>query len=47
MLSHKFLRWQFFDNPANQTGGYTLWLVEQKGEIIAQLGFVPFQGLTR
>jgi GNAT superfamily N-acetyltransferase len=47
MLSHTFLRWQFLDNPANQTGGYTLWIVEQKGEIIAQLGFVPFQGITR
>jgi GNAT superfamily N-acetyltransferase len=46
MLSPTFLRWQFFDNPANQTGGYTLWVVEQKEEIVAQLGFVPFLGIT-
>ena len=46
MLSPTFLRWQFLDNPANRTGGYTLWVVEQKEEIVAQLGFVPFLGLT-
>jgi GNAT superfamily N-acetyltransferase len=46
MLSPAFLRWQFFDNPANQTGAYTLWLVVQRDAIIAQLGFVPFIGLT-
>jgi hypothetical protein len=47
MLSPTFLRWQFFDNPANKTGGYTLWVIEHKDEIVAQLGFVPFLGLTR
>jgi len=46
LLSDTFLRWQFLDNPANQTGSYTLWLIEQKGEIIAQLGFVPFNGIA-
>ena len=47
LLSSGFLRWQFLENPANRTGGYTLWIVEQKGEIVAQLGFVPFQGILR
>jgi len=46
MLSPAFLRWQFLDNPANQTGGYTLWLVVHRDAIVAQLGFVPFLGLT-
>jgi GNAT superfamily N-acetyltransferase len=46
LLSHAFLRWQFLDNPANRTGGYTLWLVAQREEIVAQLGFVPFLGVT-
>ena len=46
MLSPAFLRWQFLDNPANHTGGYTLWLVVHRDAIIAQLGFVPFLGLT-
>jgi len=46
MLSPAFLRWQFLDNPANHTGGYTLWLVVHREEIVAQLGFVPFLGLT-
>ena len=46
MLSPAFLRWQFLDNPANHTGAYTLWLVVHREEIVAQLGFVPFLGLT-
>ena len=45
-LSPQFLRWQFLDNPANDTGGYTLWLVLHQGAVVAQLGFVPFIGLT-
>jgi GNAT superfamily N-acetyltransferase len=47
LLSPTFLRWQFLDNPANRTDSYTLWLVEQKEEVVAQLGFVPFLGVTR
>jgi hypothetical protein len=27
LLSPPYLRWQFLENPANDTGGYTLWLV--------------------
>ena len=46
MLSPAFLRWQFLDNPANQTGAYTLWLVMHRHEIVGQLGFVPFTALT-
>jgi GNAT superfamily N-acetyltransferase len=46
MLSPTFLRWQFLDNPANKTGGYTLWVLEHRNEIVSQLGFVPFRGLT-
>lgn len=46
MLSPAFLRWQFLDNPANDTGDYTLWLVAHRDEIVAQLGFVPFLGVT-
>ena len=46
MLSPAYLRWQFLENPANHTGGYTLWLVVHQEEIVAQLGFVPFLGLT-
>jgi GNAT superfamily N-acetyltransferase len=46
MLSRAFLRWQFLDNPANLTGAYTLWLVVHRDAIVAQLGFVPFLGLT-
>ena len=44
MLSPVFLRWQFLDNPANLTGGYTLWLITRREQIVAQLGFVPFLG---
>jgi GNAT superfamily N-acetyltransferase len=46
LLSPAFLRWQFLDNPANATGGYTLWLVTHRDEIVAQLGCVPFAGQT-
>ena len=46
MLSPAFLRWQFLDNPANDTDDYTLWLVAHRDEIVAQLGFVPFLGVT-
>lgn len=45
-LSPQFLRWQFLDNPANDTGAYTLWLVLHQGAVVAQLGYVPFVGLT-
>jgi GNAT superfamily N-acetyltransferase len=45
-LSPEFLRWQFLDNPANDTDGYTLWLVLHQGTVVAQLGYVPFVGLT-
>ena len=45
-LSPEFLRWQFLDNPANDTGGYTLWLALHQGAVVAQLGYVPFMGLT-
>jgi GNAT superfamily N-acetyltransferase len=45
-LSPEFLRWQFLDNPANDTGGYTLWLALHQGAVVAQLGHVPFMGLT-
>jgi hypothetical protein len=44
LLSPTYLRWQFLDNPANRTGGYTLGLVLHKGAVVAQLGFVPFAG---
>jgi GNAT superfamily N-acetyltransferase len=44
LLSPDFLRWQFLDNPANATGGYTLWLVLHGGAVVGQLGFVPFLG---
>ena len=46
MLSPTFLRWQFLDNPANHTGGYTIWLAVHRDVIVAQLGFVPFLGST-
>jgi GNAT superfamily N-acetyltransferase len=46
MLSPTFLRWQFLDNPANETGAYTLWLVLHRDAVVAQLGFVPFIGVT-
>jgi GNAT superfamily N-acetyltransferase len=46
LLSPAFLRWQFLDNPANTTGGYTLWLVVHRDAVVAQLGFVPFRGST-
>ena len=36
----------FLDNPANDTDDYTLWLVAHRDEIVAQLGFVPFLGVT-
>lgn len=42
LLSENFRRWQFCDNPANETGAYTLWLVLHRDAVIAQLGFVPF-----
>jgi GNAT superfamily N-acetyltransferase len=45
-LSPDFLRWQFFDNPANTTGGYTLWVVFHEAAVVGQLGFVPFLGRT-
>ena len=45
MLSPAFLRWQFLDNPANHTGGYTIWLAVHRDAIVAQLGFVPFLGV--
>jgi GNAT superfamily N-acetyltransferase len=44
LLSLEYLRWQFLENPANATGGYTLWLVLDEGVVIAQLGYVPFIG---
>lgn len=44
LLSPAYLRWQFRDNPANATGGYTLWLVTHRDAVIAQLGYVPFAG---
>ena len=44
LLSPDYLRWQFLDNPANDTGGYTLWLVIHRDAVVAQLGYVPFQG---
>ena len=44
LLSPTYLRWQFFDNPANETGGYTLWLITHQGAVVAQLGYVPFVG---
>jgi GNAT superfamily N-acetyltransferase len=44
LLSPTYLRWQFFDNPANGTGGYTLWLITHRGAVVAQLGYVPFVG---
>ena len=46
MLSPAFLRWQFLDNPANLTGGYTLWLITRREQIVAQVGFVPFLGVS-
>ena len=45
MLSHTFLRWQFLENPANDTGGYTIWIVVRGDAVVAQLGFVPFLGI--
>ena len=44
LLSPRYLRWQFFDNPANETNAYTLWLVLHRGAVVAQLGYVPFVG---
>jgi GNAT superfamily N-acetyltransferase len=46
LLSPDYLRWQFLDNPANDTGGYTLWLVIHRNAVVAQLGYVPFQGIS-
>jgi GNAT superfamily N-acetyltransferase len=45
LLSPKYLRWQFLDNPANTTGEYTLQLVMSADEVIAQLGEIPFIGV--
>jgi GNAT superfamily N-acetyltransferase len=44
LLSPAYTRWQFLDNPANETRAYTLWLVLHDGAVVAQLGFVPFCG---
>jgi hypothetical protein len=46
LLSPAFFRWQFFDNPANTTGDYTFWIVLHQDSVIAQLGHVPFVGIT-
>jgi GNAT superfamily N-acetyltransferase len=46
MLSPTFLRWQFFDNPANTSGGYTVLLILHQDKVVAQLGFVPFRGIA-
>jgi hypothetical protein len=46
LLSPAYLRWQFRDNPANTTGAYTLWLVLHQNAVVAQLGYVPFVGLS-
>jgi GNAT superfamily N-acetyltransferase len=46
LLSPPYLRWQFRDNPANTTGDYSLQLVVHAQEVIAQLGEIPFIGVT-
>jgi GNAT superfamily N-acetyltransferase len=46
LLSPMYLRWQFLDNPANTTGKYSLQLVLHAQEVIAQLGEIPFIGVT-
>ena len=46
LLSPAFFRWQFLDNPANRTGGYTFWIALHQGSVIAQLGHVPFEGIA-
>jgi GNAT superfamily N-acetyltransferase len=46
LLSPTYLRWQFRDNPANTTGKYSLQLVVNANEVIAQLGEIPFIGVT-
>jgi GNAT superfamily N-acetyltransferase len=46
LLSPAYLRWQFRDNPANTTGNYSLQLVLHRQEVVAQLGEIPFIGVT-
>jgi GNAT superfamily N-acetyltransferase len=41
LLSKKFLKWQFLDNPFNNSGNYTLKLFVKEGTILGQIGFIP------
>ncbi|WJW76702.1 hypothetical protein QVG61_06350 [Thiohalobacter sp. IOR34] len=41
MHSPRFLRWQYLENPFNETGEYTLKLVISGNEIIGQMGIIP------
>jgi|SRR3990172_787209 len=41
LLSKKFLKWQFLDNPFNNSGSYTLKLFVKEGAILGQIGFIP------
>jgi len=47
MHSVRFLRWQYFDNPTNCSGEYTLKVVINKRKIIGQLGIIPINILEK
>lgn len=41
LLSDKFLKWQFFDNPFNHTKHYTIKLFIKDNLILGQIGYIP------
>ena len=41
LLSDQYLKWQFLDNPFNQTDDYTLKLFIKDGRILGQIGLIP------
>jgi GNAT superfamily N-acetyltransferase len=43
LLSEKFLKWQFFDNPFNNTGNYTIKLFVKENFILGQIGYIPIK----
>lgn len=41
LLSDEYLKWQFLDNPFNETADYTLKLFIKDDRILGQLGLIP------
>jgi GNAT superfamily N-acetyltransferase len=41
LLSDRYLKWQFLDNPFNGTSDYTLKLFIKDGHILGQIGLIP------